>query len=219
MSGLSDSLKILNQKSVSMADLSKVYKNVKGKFEGVTWQSVRTKASRPILKELLRAKIDKGKQKFIKKEEKKRKRDDDEIEKEMAQVKRIGKRVKKATRKDKGKLGELVEEIDKREPTREKYIVVTVEFYDAPVRHFIVTPFNKEKIIDTLRYLTKTKEVGQEFIGSGEVASLKPGMRIKKYVLFSQDSFKQKVATKSLFKKKTRGSLLPLSTCNKKRTR
>ena len=87
MSGLSDSLKILNQKSVSMADLSKVYKNVKGKFEGVTWQSVRTKASRPILKELLRAKIDKGKQKFIKKEEKKRKRDDDKIEKEMAQVK------------------------------------------------------------------------------------------------------------------------------------
>ena len=66
MSGLSDSLKILNQKSVSMADLSKVYKNVKGKFEGVTWQSVRTKASRPLLKELLRAKIDKGKQKFIK---------------------------------------------------------------------------------------------------------------------------------------------------------
>ena len=50
-----------------MADLSKVYKNVKGKLEGVTWQSVRTKASRPILKELLRAKIDKGKQKIYKK--------------------------------------------------------------------------------------------------------------------------------------------------------
>ena len=56
---------------------------------------------------------------FSRTDEKKRKRDDDEIEKEMAQVKRIGKRVKKATRKDKGKLGELVEEIDKREPTRE----------------------------------------------------------------------------------------------------
>ena len=66
MSGLSDSLKILNQKSVSMADLSKVYKNVKGKFEGVTWQSVKTKASRPILKELLRAKIDKANKKIKK---------------------------------------------------------------------------------------------------------------------------------------------------------
>ena len=66
MSGFSDSLKILNQKSVSMADLSKVYKNVKGKFEGVTWQSVKTKASRLILKELLRAKLDKANQKLLK---------------------------------------------------------------------------------------------------------------------------------------------------------
>ena len=57
MSGFSDSLKILNQKSVSMADLSKVYKNVKGKIDGVTWQSVRAKASRPLLKELLKAKV------------------------------------------------------------------------------------------------------------------------------------------------------------------
>ena len=40
MSGISDSLKILNQKSVSMADLSKVYKTLKGKFEGLTWQGV-----------------------------------------------------------------------------------------------------------------------------------------------------------------------------------
>ena len=212
MSGFSDSLKILNQKSVSMADLSKVYKNVKGKFEGVTWQSVKTKASRPLLKELLRSKINKANQKFIKKEEKKRKRDDDEIEKEMAQVKRIGKRVKKATRKDKGKLGELVAKIDESEPTREKYIVITVEFYDAPERHFIVTPFNKEKIIDSLRYLTKTKEVGQEFIGSGEVASLKPGMRIKSFKLSTKESFRQKVATKVCLRKNEKEPSSPINT-------
>ena len=65
MSGLSDSLKILNQKSVSMADLSKVYKNVKGKIDGVTWQSVRAKASRPLLKELLRAKVVKANEKVL----------------------------------------------------------------------------------------------------------------------------------------------------------
>ena len=98
MSGFSDSLKILNQKSVSMADLSKVYKNVKGKIDGVTWQSVRAKASRPLLKELLRAKVVKANEKSIKKELKKRKREDDEIEKEIAQVKRIGKQIKKAVR-------------------------------------------------------------------------------------------------------------------------
>ena len=107
MSEFSDSLKILNQKSVSMADLSKVYKTVKGKFEGVTWQSVKTKASRPLLKELLRAKIDKANQKFLKKEEKKRKRDDDEIEKEMAQVKRVGKRIKRRLEKTRASWGSL----------------------------------------------------------------------------------------------------------------
>ena len=145
MSGLSDSLKILNQKSVSMADLSKVYKNVKGKFEGVTWQSVKAKASRPLLKELLRTKIDRSNKKFIKKELKKRKREDDEDEAELKQVKQIEKGFKKAVKKDKGKLGELVTSIEKSNPTREKYIVVTVDFYGDPVRHFIVTPFNKEK--------------------------------------------------------------------------
>ena len=144
MSGFSDSLKILNQKSVSMADLSKVYKNVKGKIDGVTWQSDRAKASRPLLKELLRAKVVKANGKSIKKELKKRKREDDEIEKEIAQVKRIGKQIKKAVRKDKGKLGDLVQSIEKSNPTREQYIVVTVDFYGAPVRHFIVTPFNKK---------------------------------------------------------------------------
>ena len=62
----------------------------------------------------------------------------------MAQVKRIGKQIKKAVRKDKGKLGDLVQSIEKSNPTREQYIVVTVDFYGAPVRHFIVTPLNQE---------------------------------------------------------------------------
>ena len=61
----------------------------------------------------------------------KRKRDDVKIEKEMAQVKRIGKRIKKATRKDKCKLGELVAKIDESAPTREKYIVITFEMYQS----------------------------------------------------------------------------------------
>ena len=60
-----------------------------------------------------------------------------------------------------------------------------------------------------MRYLTKTKEVGQEFIGSGEVASLKPGMRIKSFKLSTKESFRQKVATKSLFKKKREGAFFP----------
>ena len=76
----------------------------------------------------------------------KRKREDDEIEKEIAQVKRIGKQIKKAVRKDKGKLGDLVQSIEKSNPTREQYIVVTVDFYGAPVRHCIVPPFNKETL-------------------------------------------------------------------------
>ncbi len=56
--------------------------------------------------------------------------------------------------------------------------MATVKFREAPVRHSVVTPFNTEKIVDTLRYLTEAKEAGQEFLGSGDVASLKPGMGI-----------------------------------------
>ena len=109
MSKISESLKILSQNKVSMTDLSKVYKNVKGKIEGVTWQSVKSKASRPLLKELLRSKAMK---KMATKEVKARKRDDEETKEEMKRIEAVGKAVKKATRKDKGKLGELVEWIE-----------------------------------------------------------------------------------------------------------
>ena len=111
MDGISESLKILNQKSVSMTDLSKVYRTLKGKIPGVTWQSVRTKASRPLLKELLKSKETKREAKKAKKlidsGSKKMKRDDEDIEKVQAQLKTVGRKIKKAVRKDKGKLGEL----------------------------------------------------------------------------------------------------------------
>ena len=126
----------------------------------------------------------------------------------MPKLSELASRSKKAVRKDKGKLGDLVQSIEKSNPTRDQYIVVTVDFYGAPVRHFIVTPFNKEKIMDTLRYLTKTKEVGQEFIGSGEVASLKPGMRLRDYFLSSRDNFKKSCHDK-LFKRKREGDFFP----------
>ena len=87
----------------------------------------------------------KATKKMAKKEVKARKRDDEETKEEMKRIKAVGKAVKKATRKDKGKLGELVESIQNSNPTKEKYIVVNVEFYGSPTRHFIVTPFNKEK--------------------------------------------------------------------------
>ena len=103
----------------------------------------------------------------------------------------------------------LAEAIEQSKPTGDKYMVATVEFYGAPPRHFVITPNNKAKIIDTLRYLTKTKEVGQEFLGSGEVASLKPGMKIKSYFLSSRDNFKQKAATKNMFKRKREGAFFP----------
>ena len=105
-----------------------------------------------------------------------------------------------------------MQSIEKSNPTREQYIVVTVDFYGAPVRHFIVTPFNKEKIIETLRYLTKTKEVGQEFIGSGELASLKPGMKIKGYLLSTRDNFRKKLQRQTCSRKSVRPPSSPTST-------
>ena len=145
--------------------------------------------------------------------EQKRKRKDDEVEAQRAEVEKIGKNIGRVQRvdkkKDKGKLVEIVASIEKSKPTKDKYIVVTVDFYEAPIRHFIVTPFNKDKIIEQLRYLTRTKEVGTEFIGSGEVASLKPGMRIKSFFLSNRDSFKSKFSKVNIFKKKREGSFFP----------
>ena len=87
--------------------------------------------------------------------------------------------------------------------------MATVKFKEAPVRHSVVAPFNKEKIIEQLRYITKTKEVGQEFIGSGQEASLKPGMVITEFFISSRESFRQKVATTHQFKRKREAAFFP----------
>ena len=55
---------------------------------------------------------------MAKKEVNARKRDDEETKEEMKRIEAVGKAVKKATRKDKGKLGELVESIKNSNPTK-----------------------------------------------------------------------------------------------------
>ena len=65
----------------------------------------------------------------------------------MKQVLEIGKTVKKTTKKDKRKLGELAEAIEQSKPTGDKYMVATVDFYGAPPRHFVITPITRPKIL------------------------------------------------------------------------
>ena len=134
----------------------------------------------------------KATKKMAKKEVKARKRDDEETKEEMKRIEAVGKAVKKATRKDKGKLGELVESIKKFKSNKREIYCCECRVLRFPNTTLYCDTLQQGKIIDQLRYITKTKEVGQEFIGSGEVAALKPGMKIKEYFLSTRDSFQKK---------------------------
>ena len=99
-------------------------------------------------------------------------------EKAKAKLKEIGKSVKKSTRKEKGKLGNLIKAIHNSNPVKDKYVVAVVEFYDGGSKHFTITPFNKEKIIEHLRELSKGKEMHEE------------GGRWKPILVRGQDQYK-----------------------------
>ena len=60
-----------------------------------------------------------------------------------AMMKKIN--VTKATKKEekKGVLGKLIKATRKSEPTKTKYNIVNVTFYDGATRHFTLTPFKK----------------------------------------------------------------------------
>ena len=138
--------------------------NIKGevvvKFRDVHW-----KDSRRLVKQLVDAKLNQMKKlKRIVKAEKKRKREDEEEEKQDAKAKEIGEKIKKQSKKDKGKLKQLIKAIHSADPVKDKYIVANVEFYDGASKHFTITPFNKEKIIETLRDLSQAKQVRGEAV-------------------------------------------------------
>ena len=122
--------------------------------------------------------------------EKKRKREDEDDKKEMAKVKEIGKKVKKEARG--GKLKQLLKAIQSAEPTKEKYIVVTVEFYQDATKLFTLTPFNKSDVIEQIKDLTRSKEIQGEVRFSDAVGDIfVPGKRIKSFKLTDRNAFEQ----------------------------
>ena len=144
---------------MSRQDIKDVWDNIKGKVD-VKFRDVQRKDSRRLVKQLVDAKLNQMKKlKSIVKAEKKRKREDEEEEKQDAKAKEIGKKIKKEAKKDKGKLRQLIKAIHSADPVKDKYIVANVEFYDGASKHFTITPFNKEKIIEHLRDLSKGKQV------------------------------------------------------------
>ena len=57
-------------------------------------------------------------------------------------------------------------------------------------KHFTITPFNKEKIIEHLRELSKGKEVKGEVYFSDAVGDyFIPGKRVRSFKLVSKDAF------------------------------
>ena len=157
---------------MSRQDIKDVWDNIKGKVD-VKFRDVQRKDSRRLVKQLVDAKLNQMKKlKRIVKAEKKRKREDEEEEKQDAKAKEIGEKIKKQSKKDKGKLKQLIKAIHSADPVKDKYIVANVEFYDGGSKHFTITPFNKEKIIEHLRDLSKGKEVKGEVYFSDAVGDL-----------------------------------------------
>ena len=105
-------------------------------------------------------------------------------------MKEIGKKIKKEARG--GKLKQLLKAIQSAEPTKTKYIVVTVEFYQDSTKLFTLTPFNKGDVIEQIKDLTRSKEIQGEVRFSDAVGDIfVPGKRIKAFKLTDRNSFEQ----------------------------
>ena len=173
----------------------------RGKVD-VKYSDVRNKDSRRLVKQLVEAKLkDMKKLKSIVRTEKKRKREDEKEEKKEAKAKakadEVGKAIKKEGKKEKGKLRQLIKAIHSADPMKDKYIVANVEFYDGGSKHFTITPFNKEKIIEHLRDLSKGTEVKGEVHYSDAVGdTFIPGKRVKSFKLTSQKAFDEEEKAK-----------------------
>ena len=86
----------------------------------------------------------------------------------------------------------LLKAIQSAEPTKEKYIVVNVEFYKDPNKLFTITPFNKSNVIEQIIDLTKSKEIQGEVRFSDAVGDIfVPGKRIKSFKLTDRKTFEQ----------------------------
>ena len=87
---------------------------------------------------------------------------------------------------------QLLKAIQSAEPTKSKYIVVTVEFYGDANKLFTLTPFNKPDVIEQIKDLTRSKEIQGEVRFSDAVGDIfVPGKRIKSFKLTDRNSFQQ----------------------------
>ena len=151
---------MLKLSSIAPEDKKELYQSLKGTLN-IKYKDLQNKDSRRLLKQLVDAKLgEMEKMKDIIKTEKKRKREEKSDKKQVEKVKEIEKAVKKEARG--GKLKGLLKAIQSAEPTKEKYIVVNVEFYKDPNKLFTITPFNEADVIEQILNLTKSKEIQGE---------------------------------------------------------
>ena len=106
-------------------------------------------------------------------------------------------RVVKATKKEtKGVLGKLIRAIRNSKPTDTKYVVVTVQVYDGTVKHFRLTPFKKQDMINQLIDISKGKSVtSSDAFSDAMVSHFVPGKRIKSYFITDRGEFNNKERT------------------------
>ena len=187
---LVDASEILRGETIAPQDKKDIYQSLKGMLK-IKYKDFQNKDSRRLLKQLVDLKLKEMKKlKGIIKNEKKRRKEDNADKKQAEKIKEVGKKVRKESQKDKGKLGKLIKAIHSADPLKDKYVVATVEFYDGGSKHFTITPFNKEKIIEHLRELSKGKEVKGEVYFSDAVGDyFIPGKRVRSFKLVSKDAF------------------------------
>ena len=113
--------------------------------------------------------------------------------------------------KDKGKLGALVQSIEKSNLYSGTIYRCYGRLLRCPRAPLYCNPLESRRKIQC-GIQPKTKEVGQEFIGSGELASLKPGMKIRGYFLSTRDNFRKKLQRQTRLRKSMRRPSSPTST-------
>ena len=100
-------------------------------------------------------------------------------------------------KKEKGVLAKLIKAIRNSKPTDKKYLVVTVAFYDGTDKHFTLTPFKKQGIINELVNLAKGKMVtGGDAFSDAMATNFIPGKRVKSFFITDRGEFNNKERSK-----------------------
>jgi len=190
--------KIKHTDQVSIQELSKIYKTIKAANPKTKWLDVLRKQTRKSV-------ID-GHNSLVKKHNKidqQLKKDDEDIDVEQEEMKMMmddmkkqkGKLVK-TRKKQPHQLKQLLSSLKQLNIKAQQYVVVTVQFYKRPSKHFTVTATNQNKIIEQLIEMSRDKTTSAFGAFSDAVQFMVEGAKIKSFNISTAQDFKTQQAQK-----------------------